>query len=116
MVTFDICEIFFNYYFSYVQDYKATLAGSKKSSLPQWWNMQTQGFPYLGDWGTPLLPAKNLFILSHLPPTQKNPSTKSQFCTHYITIFKLQPHKNHIFSCSHYSFSFFLLISYSLDT
>ena len=34
VATFEICEIFSNYYFSYVRDYKATLAGvNKKSNL-----------------------------------------------------------------------------------
>ena len=27
MTTFEVCEIFSNYYFSYVWDYKVTLAG-----------------------------------------------------------------------------------------
>ena len=30
MATFEICEIFSNYYFSYVRDYKATLTGGNK--------------------------------------------------------------------------------------
>ena len=30
METFEICEIFSNYYFSYVRDYNATLAGGNK--------------------------------------------------------------------------------------
>ena len=30
LTTFENCEIFSNYYFSYVQDYKATLAGGNK--------------------------------------------------------------------------------------
>ena len=31
VATFENCEIFSNYYFSYVRDYKATLAGDNKS-------------------------------------------------------------------------------------
>ena len=45
MATFEICEIFSNYYFSYVQDYKATLAGGNYGC---WWLYKSFSLKILG--------------------------------------------------------------------
>ena len=53
-------------------------------------------------------PPPQIFILS---------SPKGNFpLSNYIKIFKLQPNENVIFSCSPYSCTMFVLISYSFDT
>ena len=68
----------------------------------------SQKFAHPPKWKNYLPPPPQIFILS---------SPKGNFpLSNYIKIFKLQPNENVIFSCSHYSCTIFVLISYSFDT
>ena len=50
MAAFEICEIFSNYYFSYLRDYKATLAGGNKIFIIKKWHTSSEMLSFPPRW------------------------------------------------------------------